>query len=90
MREHQVNGIVQHHALPRRLFGLIMGSLGRMQQGLREGIAEAQPQGHAQGELRRQEVPSFESESCVQHQAVPGQLRCLFLGRLWSMHEEMR
>ena len=89
MREHKVNDIVQHSALPCRLFSRVVGWLGRMQQGLWHRISEPQSQGHAQDKLRRQEVPSFEAEPCVQHQAMPCQLRRLFLGRLRSVFEDM-
>ena len=61
-----------------------------MQQGLCHGIPEAQPQGHPQGQERRQAMPRTEAESCLQHEAVPRQLCCLCVGRLWGVFEEMR
>ena len=39
----EINDGMQRQAVPRRLFRLVVGRLGRMQQGLRHGIAEAQP-----------------------------------------------
>ena len=63
MRQHKVNDDVQHKAVPRRLLGLVVGRLGRMQQGVRHGVAEAQPQDHSEGQVRRQEMPEGRREN---------------------------